>query len=425
MAGRKRSLSNDADMSALYKEWDEVSCPICMDHPHNAVLLICSSHEKGCRSYVCDTSYRHSNCLDRFKKLTGENTDSFTPLEPRSLHDYINASSRSLDLRTSSGLTGDRVNHDLSESNTPTTVEMPGGSGGSSTYDADSVFAEQEGILWERFDLGEANMEKPEPRSNLRCPLCRGSVLGWKVIEEARMYLNLKSRSCSRESCSFSGNYGELRRHARRVHPTDCPADIDPSRQQAWQHLEEQRVNNDIVSAIRSSMPGAIVLGDYVIDNGERLSGERERRVLGDYVFDNGSGLSGGSERALGDYVYDNGSGLPTERSGAEAGRWLSTFFLFHMIGSMDPASERRGGRSRGLARHRRPSGPFSRRRYHWGERLLQDDDDGDDDNNDEEEDEDHNETDLNVLSDIGEDVRANPRRRRRLIRARSDQDQS
>ncbi|XP_022865010.1 uncharacterized protein LOC111384901 [Olea europaea var. sylvestris] len=370
MAGRKRSISNDADMSTLYKEWDEVSCPICMDHPHNAVLLICTSHEKGCRSYICDTSYRHSNCLDRFKKLAGENTDSYTTLAPRNLHDFINA--------TSSGLTGDDANHDMNASNTAATVGMPGGSGGSSSFDADSDFGER-GILWERF-YRETNMEKPKPRSNLRCPLCRGSVLRWKVVEDARMYLNLKSRSCSRESCPFSGNYGELRRHARSVHPTVCPADIDPSRQQAWQCLEEQRVNNDIVSAIRSSMPGAIVLGDYVIDNGDRLSGERERLLLGETVFDNGSSPSGGSERVLGDYVYDNGSGLPggTERSGAEASRWLSTFFWFHMIGSMDPASERRVGRSRGLARHQRPSGPFSRRRYHWGERLLQDDDDDD-----------------------------------------------
>ena len=69
MAGVKRRLCSDSDIHALHKELDEVSCPICMDHPHNAVLLLCSSHEKGCRSYICDTSYRHSNCLDRFKKM--------------------------------------------------------------------------------------------------------------------------------------------------------------------------------------------------------------------------------------------------------------------------------------------------------------------------------------------------------------------
>ncbi|KAF7124448.1 hypothetical protein RHSIM_Rhsim12G0193500 [Rhododendron simsii] len=50
------------------REWEEVRCPICMEHPHNAVLLLCSSHAKGCRPYMCDTSYRHSNCLDQFRK---------------------------------------------------------------------------------------------------------------------------------------------------------------------------------------------------------------------------------------------------------------------------------------------------------------------------------------------------------------------
>ncbi|XP_027124801.1 uncharacterized protein [Coffea arabica] len=49
--------------------WREERCTICMEHPHNAVLLICSSHERGCRPYMCRTSRRLSNCLDRFCKL--------------------------------------------------------------------------------------------------------------------------------------------------------------------------------------------------------------------------------------------------------------------------------------------------------------------------------------------------------------------
>ncbi|XP_078428039.1 uncharacterized protein LOC144700510 [Wolffia australiana] len=55
---------SEADM----REWEEARCPVCMEHPHNAVLLVCSSHDKGCRPYMCDTSYRHSNCLDQFRK---------------------------------------------------------------------------------------------------------------------------------------------------------------------------------------------------------------------------------------------------------------------------------------------------------------------------------------------------------------------
>ncbi|PIN22755.1 hypothetical protein CDL12_04516 [Handroanthus impetiginosus] len=376
MASRKRSISNDADMSALYKEWDEASCPICMDHPHNAVLLICSSHYKGCRSYICDTSYRHSNCLDRFKKLKEENADSLstTSLLPGSHNNSTNTSSGNLDLMTSSFFTRDDENH----------TSIPSGSVASglrSTHDASLDIEEQERTLWGRLDHGETGVKNPDEGSNLRCPLCRGRVLGWKVVEEARNYLNLKSRSCSRESCSFLGNYMELRRHARRVHPTIRPADVDPSRQRAWRRFEDQREYNDIVSAIRSAMPGAVVVGDYVVEGGDRLLGERDS---------------------------SSGSG--------EGARWLSTLVLFQMIGSLDPRAELRSGRSRMLPRHRRAGGTFSRRRYLWGENLLglqNDEDDNEDD-----------EQDINPLSDHGEDGSPNPRRRRRLTRAQSDEDQ-
>ncbi|XP_011083112.1 uncharacterized protein LOC105165711 isoform X1 [Sesamum indicum] len=371
MASRKRSISSDADVSDLYKEWDEASCPICMDHPHNAVLLICSSHDKGCRSYICDTSYRHSNCLDRFKKLKEENSDSFsgTSLLPGSSHDSTGTSSGNLDLTNSSprGELGGHVNHNL----TP------------SIHDVHNDLDERTRELWLPIDLGETDIEKSEEGSNLRCPLCRGKVLGWKVVEEVRNYLNLKSRSCSRESCSFIGNYRELRRHARRVHPTVRPADVDPSRQRAWRRLEDQREYNDIVSTIRSAMPGAVVVGDYVIESGDRRLGERDR--------------NGGA---------------------ADGGRWLSTLFLFQMIGSLDPGAELRGGRSRVLPRHRRATGTFSRRRYVWGENLL-----GLRDENDDNEEDEEDEADLNISSNLGDDGPPNRRRRRRLTRASSDED--
>ncbi|KAI7756874.1 hypothetical protein M8C21_000307 [Ambrosia artemisiifolia] len=61
-------------------EYEEARCPICMEHPHNAVLLLCSSHEKGCRPYMCDTSSRHSNCLDQFRKSTANNVGKQTKL---------------------------------------------------------------------------------------------------------------------------------------------------------------------------------------------------------------------------------------------------------------------------------------------------------------------------------------------------------
>lgn len=380
MASRKRSLSNDSDVSHLYKELDEALCPICMDHPHNAVLLICSSHDKSCRSYICDTSYRHSNCLDRFKKLKEENADNLseTSLVPGSNQDSVLSGSLDLTVMT------DHANHTQSQSNSLVHMGMAqGGSGGHSTHDLNPNSGEQEGGIWGGLDVGDTDLEKSEEVSKLRCPLCRGGVLGWKVVEEARKYLNLKTRSCSHESCSFTGNYRELRRHARRVHPTVRPADVDPSRQRAWRRLEDQREYSDIVTAIRSAMPGAVVVGDYVIDGGDRLLGDRDR---------------------------NGGAG--------EGGRLLSTLFLFQMFGSLEPGADLRGGRSRLLPRHRRAAGTSSRRRYLWGENLLghQDDDD--------EEDDDHHEADLNILSDLGDNGPPNPRRRRRLARAESDEDQ-
>ncbi|KAJ0253461.1 Uncharacterized protein HA466_0111450 [Hirschfeldia incana] len=50
-------------------EWEDVRCVICMEPPHNAILLQCSSFSKGCRAYMCDTSARHSNCFKQFRRI--------------------------------------------------------------------------------------------------------------------------------------------------------------------------------------------------------------------------------------------------------------------------------------------------------------------------------------------------------------------
>ncbi|KAG8640309.1 uncharacterized protein LOC110630148 isoform X2 [Manihot esculenta] len=407
MAGVKRRLYSDSDTCALHKELDEVSCPICMDHPHNAVLLLCSSHEKGCRSYICDTSYRHSNCLDRFKKLRDNPTTLSTSLP-------INSSSTGNTSETILPLTmhGLDANGDqnLNESNDVNSIVRPEELVGNIIQDSNRQLETREGILQagdsesfrDRIELEVADTENSsESGLSLKCPLCRGAVLGWEVVDEARKYLNLKKRSCSRESCSFVGNYQELRRHARRVHPTTRPSDVDPSRERAWRCLERQTEYGDIVSAIRSAMPGAVVVGDYVIENGDRFSVERE----------------GGA--------------------GEVNAPWWTTFFLFQMIGSIDGGAEPRA-RPRAWTRHRRAAGVLPERRFLWGENLLglQDDDDDDDDDNDDDY--------LRVLSDAGEDASSIPRRRqdvspiprrrqdaspvprrrRRLTRSRSD-DQS
>lgn len=157
------------------KEWEEVRCPVCMEHPHNAVLLLCSSHDKGCRPFMCDTSYRHSNCLDQFRKAFASSCTS-------------------------------QDNH------------------------------------------------KEQLPTELSCPLCRGFVSGWTVVEPARYYMNAKSRSCSMETCNFAGAYGELRKHARRDHPSVRPSVVDPARERDWRRMEQQRDFGDLLSTLMTAV---------------------------------------------------------------------------------------------------------------------------------------------------------------------------
>jgi hypothetical protein len=359
------------DTAALHKEWDDVLCPICMDHPHNAVLLLCSSHDKGCRSYICDTSYRHSNCLDRFKKMKVNDEDS--PSQSSSSMPR-GTGNQNVVQRSRFGLTREspRLHIDISvpdeTSDHQDASHRPAAIVGEQE---ENIYNEGPDLTLETHEVGINGSSVSSDVSSLNqllCPLCRGAVSGWKIIKEARQYLDGKSRACSREACMFSGNYREIRRHARRVHPTTRPADVDPSRRRAWHHLEHQRDYADIVSAIRSAMPGAVVLGDYAIEGGEIFSHDRE--------------------------------------TSEPSGSLLTTFFLFHMLSSSPIRSgDEPRGTSRGLRRQRR--------RYLWGENLLglQYDDDDDDDDNEGEEDE------VDAVDEV-----QRPRSRRRFIRSRSEE---
>lgn len=329
----------DAKIAALHKEWDDARCPICMDHPHNAVLLLCSSHDKGCRSYVCDTSYRHSNCLDRLRKMNVNHMDSSSQLDSSLPGDTSN---QNVVQRSRVGL--NRGSHRLLR-DVPEFSED--GSHQHAIRSSAAITGQQVGITVEALEgEGSRPVESAEASNvnQLMCPLCRGAVKGWEIIKDARQYLDEKPRTCSREACTFSGTYGVLRRHARRVHPRTRPADVDPSRRRAWHRLENQREYGDILSAIRSAMPGAVVFGDYAIEGGD---------------------------------IDDREGSGPSE----PAGSLLTTFFLFHMMNTSPPRSgDDPRVSSRGLRRQRR--------RYLWGENLLglqYDEDEDEEDNLDEE----------------------------------------
>ncbi|WOL05799.1 hypothetical protein Cni_G14530 [Canna indica] len=367
MADLKGSSASVTDIAALHKELDEISCSICMEYPHNAVLLLCSSHEKGCRSYICDTSYRHSNCLDRFKKLKmdSRNTSSEPSSSPPEIPHTRNVGQNISHLTIPTSLTRRNLTEtggsNLVESTNGISVGLLDTQGGNNNNQELEAFMETQDE--ERTGQQESGGGDTSESNSLKCPLCRGAVMGWTIVKEARLYLDQKPRSCSRESCSFSGNYSELRRHARRTHPTTRPADVDPSRQRAWRRLEHQREYGDILSAIRSAMPGAIVFGDYVLDSGDGLSRDRER---------NGSGEG--------------------------PGPWWTTFFLFHMMNNPVESLDEPRGSSRAWRTHRR-----SGHRNLWGENLLGMRDEDDD----------------NIDDDI-----PIPRRRRRFMRTRPDDEQ-
>uniref|UniRef100_A0A7N0T8Q9 Uncharacterized protein n=1 Tax=Kalanchoe fedtschenkoi TaxID=63787 RepID=A0A7N0T8Q9_KALFE len=365
MSDIKGSTSSITDSRALHKELDEASCPICMDHPHNAVLLLCSAHEKGCRSFICDTSYRHSNCLDRFKKLRVNNRNSPSHQTPPA---NGNSDGSRVGWLPNAGSSATNDFTDIQETRENQALQdhpdYQNGSIAQTSGSASGQAITSQEITSARQSLQDANL-------NLTCPLCRGSITGWKIEKEARQYLDLKQRSCSHESCSFIGNYQELRRHARRAHPTKGPADVDPSRARAWQNLEHQRDYGDIMSVIRSSMPNAVVFGDYVIDNQD------------------------GGDDEVGDAHSS----------------WWRTFVLFQMVSRN---SSRRGlpqhrGRSRLWTRQRRLSRDFSSQRHQWGESSSR---------------QRVEEENWNRSSRRNEDPSPRPRRRRRFFNSRADENQ-
>lgn len=254
----QETCSTDGEDSAERKEWEEATCPVCMEHPHNAVLLICSSYGKGCRPYMCDTSYRHSNCLDQYRKAH-ELRDALPSLNTHRLHETERA-------------VVNRVSDSEDERAPPHASE----------YEIDAV-GEETGLGQVSVVVGSSDAVTETDAGELLCPLCRGKVKGWKVVEAARSHLNQKLRSCAQEACTFHGPYEELRKHARCTHPSARPSEIDRNRLDKWMQLERQRELGDVLS----TMPGATVLGDYVIEGDD--GGDEEEGDDTDYPGDDGN----------------------------------------------------------------------------------------------------------------------------------------
>lgn len=226
----KRSLNkNPLESEENLTEWEGARCPVCMEHPHNAILLLCSSHNKGCRPFMCDTSYRHSNCFDQFRKSFSESQ----PLVPL----------------VSDGQTLGPLASDDQQSVPLAFVGQP-----SVSLSEDTPVTFTESLLPTVITEAGLTTEDEKSKPKLACPLCRGEVSGWVVVDAARLFMNTKKRSCASETCDFSGTYTDLRKHARLVHPLVRPSEADPERLRNWRRMERQRDLGDLLSTLQSSM---------------------------------------------------------------------------------------------------------------------------------------------------------------------------
>ncbi|KAL1223639.1 hypothetical protein V5N11_033881 [Cardamine amara subsp. amara] len=242
------------------KDWENVICSVCMECPHNAVLLLCSSHDKGCRPYMCGTSFRYSNCLDQYKKASAKLKSSS--------HQQINKS-----------------------------------------------------------EVG-----------NLTCPLCRGQVKGWTIVQPAREFLNLKKRICMQEKCVFAGTFKELRKHMKMDHPSAKPREVDPDVEQNWRRLEIEHDRDDVMSTIRSTMPGSMVYGDYVIERNNAHGSDSDEG-------DNHFGIDAGLGRSLVNVVLllhaFGASGNEARRSDSDSSDMVVTTGSVERYSSGDEEEER------------------------------------------------------------------------------------
>lgn len=195
---------SDLPLACEKREWKGATCPVCLEHPHDAVLLLCTSHHKGCRPYMCGTNYHHSNCLEHFKEAYAK--------EKLALGDSAESA-----------------------------LNLP-------------------------FSPNTEPANKHPSTMELACPLCRGDVKGWTVVEPARQYLNRKKRACVHDACSFVGSYRELCKHVNSKHPSAKPREVDPALASEWKKFECERERQDAISTIRASNPGAVIMGDYVLE---------------------------------------------------------------------------------------------------------------------------------------------------------------
>ncbi|KAL5216751.1 hypothetical protein ABZP36_008152 [Zizania latifolia] len=111
-----------------------------------------------------------------------------------------------------------------------------------------------------------AQASKKLKEMELACPICRGEVKRWTVVEPARRFLNRKRRTCMHKDCSFLGSYKKLCKHVKSKHPSSRPCEIDAASLAEWEELENEKERQDAISIITALNPGSVIMGDYFVD---------------------------------------------------------------------------------------------------------------------------------------------------------------
>lgn len=211
--------------------------------------------------------------------------------------------------------------------------------------------------------VANSTIIKPESTSKPLCPLCRGDVTGWIVLNEARIKLDEKKRCCEEEKCTFTGTYFELREHAQVEHPHACPSKIDPARQLDWENFQQSSEIIDVLSTIHSEVPHGVVLGDYVIEYGDNGSGDEYENFPGDdgnwwtscilyQVFDNFRS-SRNRRRARVSESRRESRRLSYDTSNSDEGSVASTEFADYRVYEPEDDIVSRSSISRGRTGHR------------------------------------------------------------------------
>jgi hypothetical protein len=166
----------------------------------------------------------------------------------------------------------------------------------------------------------------------LACPICRGQVKGWTLVEPARQFLNRKKRTCSHEDCSFIGSYKKLCKHVMAEHPSSKPREVDPARLAEWKELESQKERQDAISIVTGLNPGFVIRGDYLIDPNSdsdfdadisEYSNSSDSCLFsddGDIIFSEGAGIRSLRRAIRRIYRRNEARALQNGRSGRRSG---------------------------------------------------------------------------------------------------------